>query len=128
MMRTKSEELSQFKSLTLELVELSKIEDLSAESKNVIKDLTIALKYQIEYSIMNEILKESESVKELIPTIDEIIKPYLITVCPVLFHIKNSALALDVNDNVSVFALFTIIFCLIHNVPCLSFKRIGRAS
>ena len=42
-------------------------------------------------------------------TIDEIIKPYLITVCPVLFHIKNSALALDVNDNVSVFALFTII-------------------
>lgn len=73
MMRTKSEELSQFKSLTLELVELSKIEDLSAESKNVIKDLTIALKYQIEYSIMNEILKESESVKELVPTIDEMI-------------------------------------------------------
>ena len=71
MMRTKSEELSQFKSLTLELVELSKIEDLSVESKNVIKDLTIALKYQIEYSIMNEILKESESVKELVPTIDE---------------------------------------------------------
>ena len=73
MMRTKSEELSQFKSLTLELVELSKIEDLSVESKNVIKDLTIALKYQIEYSIMNEILKESESVKELVPTIDEMI-------------------------------------------------------
>ena len=73
MMRTKSEELSQFKSLTLELVELSKIEDLSTESKNVIKDLTIALKYQIEYSIMNEILKESESVKELVPTIDEMI-------------------------------------------------------
>lgn len=72
-MRTKSEELSQFKSLTLELVELSKIEDLNIESKNVIKDLTTALKYQIEYSIMNEVINESESVKEIIPTIDEMV-------------------------------------------------------
>lgn len=72
-MRTKSEELSQFKSLTLELVELSKIEDLSIESKKVIRDLTTALKYQIEYSIMNEVIKESESVKEIIPTIDEMV-------------------------------------------------------
>lgn len=72
-MRTKSEELSQFKSLTLELVELSKIDDLSVESKKVVRDLTTALKYQIEYSIMNEVIKENESVKEIIPTIDEVI-------------------------------------------------------
>ncbi len=72
-MRTKSEELSQFKSLTLELVELSKIDDLSVESKKVVRDLTTALKYQIEYSIMNEVIKENESVKEIIPTIDEVV-------------------------------------------------------
>lgn len=72
-MRTKSEELSQFKSLTLELVELSKIDDLSVESKKVVRDLTTVLKYQIEYSIMNEVIKENESVKEIIPTIDEVV-------------------------------------------------------
>ena len=59
-MRTKSEELSQFKSLTLELVELSKIDDLSVESKKVVRDLTTALKYQIEYSI-----KKTNQLKKL---------------------------------------------------------------
>lgn len=106
MMRTKSEELSQFKSLTLELVELSKIEDLSAESKNVIKDLTIALKYQIEYSIMNEILKESESVKELVPTIDEMINRIKSFKANIYENFNNSGKeVMDLSDRIKLLTM-----------------------
>ena len=106
MMRTKSEELSQFKSLTLELVELSKIEDLSVESKNVIKDLTIALKYQIEYSIMNEILKESESVKELVPTIDEMINRIKSFKANIYENFNNSGKeVMDLSDRIKLLTM-----------------------
>ncbi len=106
MMRTKSEELSQFKSLTLELVELSKIEDLSVESKNVIKDLTIALKYQIEYSIMNEILKESESVKELVPTIDEMINRIKTFKANIYENFNNSGKeVMDLSDRIKLLTM-----------------------
>lgn len=106
MMRTKSEELSQFKSLTLELVELSKIEDLSVESKNVIKDLTIALKYQIEYSIMNEILKESESIKELVPTIDEMINRIKTFKANIYENFNNSGKeVMDLSDRIKLLTM-----------------------
>lgn len=106
MMRTKSEELSQFKSLTLELVELSKIEDLSVESKNVIKDLTIALKYQIEYSIMNELLKESESIKELVPTIDEMINRIKTFKANIYENFNNSGKeVMDLSDRIKLLTM-----------------------
>lgn len=105
-MRTKNEELSQFKNLTLELVELSKIEDLSTESKKVIRDLTIALKYQIEYSIMNDIVKESDSIKELIPTIDEMINRIMTFKASIYENFRESGEeVMDLSDRIKLLTM-----------------------